>query len=144
MAKVRSGFVSNSSSSSFICLVCGEEASGWDLSLSDAEMVECKNGHVFCGSHLLEKEKEKSTTNAIDDDEDLEENDEDEDYDDDDEYEVEIERCPICQFRALATEDGFAYLLQKANLTNKQCLAQIKQEFRNYDEFRKFFLGVKK
>ena len=28
--KVRIGFVSNSSSSSFVCDVCGEHAEGWD------------------------------------------------------------------------------------------------------------------
>ena len=42
--KIRNGFVSNSSSSSFICEVCGQDASGYDMSLSDAEMYECING----------------------------------------------------------------------------------------------------
>ena len=31
--KIRAGFVSNSSSSSFICDVCGDEVSGVDISL---------------------------------------------------------------------------------------------------------------
>jgi len=138
MSKIRNGFVSNSSSSSFICVVCGEEASGWDLSLSDAEMVECKNGHVFCDSHIIQQEKEPSTTNAIDDDEENSDDD-DEDFDD---YEVEIERCPICQFQSLATEDAVQYLLKKLNLTEKLCLSQIKQEFSNYEKFTKY-LGEK-
>jgi len=38
--KIRQGFVSNSSSSSFTCDVCGEEVSGYDVCLSEAEMSE--------------------------------------------------------------------------------------------------------
>jgi DNA-directed RNA polymerase subunit RPC12/RpoP len=139
MSKVRVGFVSNSSSSSFICLVCGNEASGWDLCLSEAEMVECENGHTFCNSHLLKKEKEEATTNELD--EEIEDTDCDEDYDDI-EDDVPTERCPICQFKSLSTEDGLSYLLKKHNLTEKICLEQIKQEFSNYEKFTKY-LGEK-
>lgn len=49
--KVRHGFVSNSSSSSFVCAVCGEIESGYDLSLSDCEMSRCEHGHEFHNSH---------------------------------------------------------------------------------------------
>jgi len=45
--KIRNGFVSNSSSSSFTCAVCGEDHSGMDLCLSECEMFECENGHIF-------------------------------------------------------------------------------------------------
>lgn len=44
---IRLGFVSNSSSSSFICNICNGTESGYDASLSDFEMVECSNGHTF-------------------------------------------------------------------------------------------------
>jgi hypothetical protein len=50
--KIRTGFVSNSSSSSFICNVCGENVSGYDMMLSEAEMYECGNGHIFCEGHV--------------------------------------------------------------------------------------------
>jgi hypothetical protein len=50
--KIRNGFVSNSSSSSFMCDFCGYIASGWDISLSEAEMHECEHGHVFCDEHM--------------------------------------------------------------------------------------------
>ena len=63
--KVRTGFVSNSSSSSFICDVCGEEAIGRDISLQDAEMFECENNHYVCNSHRLEVDKEKLREWAI-------------------------------------------------------------------------------
>ena len=50
--KIRKGFVSNSSSSSYVCDVCGTAESGWDIGLSEAEMTECATGHIFCDSHM--------------------------------------------------------------------------------------------
>ena len=55
--KIRNGFVSNSSSSSFVCAVCGREESGMDMSLTDCEMSECVNGHIICNDELLEDVK---------------------------------------------------------------------------------------
>ena len=74
--KIRHGFVSNSSSSSFICSVCKEDYSGWDAGLSEAEMYECENNHIFCESHLVNSE-----------------------IDTKDNYEISPEGCPICQFK---------------------------------------------
>ena len=51
--KIRMGFVSNSSSSSFICEICGRDESGWDMGHEDADMVTCVNGHLICKSHIL-------------------------------------------------------------------------------------------
>lgn len=45
--KIRRGFVSNSSSSSFICDLTGHVESGMDYSLTDCVMVECVHGHTF-------------------------------------------------------------------------------------------------
>lgn len=50
--KIRQGFVSNSSSSSFMCDVCGLTESGWDAGLEECEMYECEYGHTFCECHL--------------------------------------------------------------------------------------------
>ena len=52
--KKRLGFVSNSSSSSFICEICGHDESGWDMTLEDAKMYECKGGHTICEDHVEE------------------------------------------------------------------------------------------
>ena len=52
--KIRLGFVTNSSSSSFICEICGEAISGWDMCLSDADMSRCENGHEICNDHIDE------------------------------------------------------------------------------------------
>ena len=52
--KIRTGFVSNSSSSSFICEICNRTEIGWDgNSLSDFDMVRCVNEHTFCTSHMI-------------------------------------------------------------------------------------------
>jgi len=55
--KTRSGFVSNSSSSSFICDVCGENVTGYDISLTEAEMYQCEKGHTFCRSSCSDSAK---------------------------------------------------------------------------------------
>jgi hypothetical protein len=51
--KYRLDFVTNSSSSSFICDVSGSIEGGFDCSLEDVGMYECVNGHVFDESYLV-------------------------------------------------------------------------------------------
>ena len=51
--KIRNSFIANSSSSSYICDVCNRVESGWDLSLSDVEMMECEVGHIFCADEAV-------------------------------------------------------------------------------------------
>jgi len=70
--KRRKTFVSNSSSSSYVCEVCGHHDSGMDACPTDLGMVECSNGHVICDGHVLDvkvdikeqvREELKSTVN---------------------------------------------------------------------------------
>ena len=51
--KIRKGFVSNSSSSSFTCDFCGEDVSGYDLTRGEARMSTCENGHTICDDHQI-------------------------------------------------------------------------------------------
>ena len=145
--KVRRGFVSNSSSSSFVCDVCGEEQSGWDMGLSDAGMYECKNGHIFCESHaktltrqimikyikdneIVEKD-EKIDSLSLDELIEIErENSEME-------YCYPIELCPICNFNNLTLIDEVKYYRKKLNTSENQTLKDIKKAYKNYDEFKK-------
>ena len=53
MGKFRKDFVTNSSSSSFICEVSGSVESGYDMGIEDAGMYECENGHTFCENYLV-------------------------------------------------------------------------------------------
>lgn len=50
--KLRLDFVTNSSSSSFVCDVCGLAASGYDGEYDDCTPKCCVNGHCFCDEHL--------------------------------------------------------------------------------------------
>ena len=53
--KTRKGFVSNSSTTSFTCEVCGESWAGSDsLSYVDTGFLSCINGHVICEEHKLD------------------------------------------------------------------------------------------
>lgn len=122
--KIRSGFVSNSSSSSFICDVCGENQSGYDMCISDAEMWQCVNGHTFCESHKLMVEVEVQT--------------DDEEYDEDDRYGAKVETCPICQFVALEETAALNYLIKSNGTTRTKLLAEIKENFKTYKDFVEF------
>jgi len=125
--KIRSGFVSNSSSSSFTCDVCGRTESGWDACLRDFGMVECVNGHEFCEEHLLaEVEVEKHNEDNEDDEEEEEE------------YEVAANRCPLCSLQIVSDNNLLTYLLKKQNLKEEDVTAKIKEEFVTYSNFKKY------
>lgn len=78
--KVRKGFVSNSSSSSFICDLSGEAHEMYD-GLQEYEAVSCENGHTFiysgCGYHDVEKWVESDDNEECN-------------------YEMPAAICPIC------------------------------------------------
>jgi hypothetical protein len=158
--KVRSGFVSNSSSSSFICNVCGIMESGMDASAKDFDMSNCQNGHTFCNNHFVGKElswedKKSLLLNDISNkilssyytperkqiDIDLICH-LDEDginvYFEEHFYECDPSRCPICTFQKIDCSDGFMFLKKKFSLTDEEVLQIIKSQFINYTEFKEF------
>ena len=157
MVKIRTCFVSNSSSSSYICDVCGEIVSGWDMDLEEAEMYHCENDHYYCEYHVngkieitfeemikvykeckdcLTKDHIEEIEIAIHDNdrERLEELLEDELYEIK-RYEVSAMFCPICNFTKLTDEDKSAYLLKRSGLTEKQLLEEIRGKYNDYRKF---------
>lgn len=48
--KIRLGFVSNSSTSSYICTCCSSVEAGFDLCREEAGFYMCENGHDLCSS----------------------------------------------------------------------------------------------
>lgn len=113
--KIRAGFVSNSSGTSFTCDFCGEEVAGMDLGLTDAEMFSCKNGHTVCDSH----------TEA--------------DIDGEDRYEgVPENDCPVCCFDVITTSDLAEYLLKKSGQSRDEVRKEVKYQFTCYKNFRDY------
>lgn len=141
--KFRKDFVTNSSSSSYVCEICGRSESGWDLCLSECEMMECVNGHVFCLDEALEKPTKtemikmilennwnnrynrdytEEEISAMDEDIIFEEWITDGGY-----YEVPECMCPICQFIEYSEYDLSAYLLKEYSVSRDEVFEEVKK-----------------
>ncbi len=95
--KVRHGFVSNSSSSSFVCDLSGEVFGGYDSSLSDFDLACCTKGHTFSYSEFPEVGEFLSEDSYA---------------------EVPVELCPICNGKAKGqTVTRIKKLMTELNLT---------------------------
>jgi len=93
--KIRTGFVSNSSSSSFLCEVCGETESGFDCSLSEFDMISCENDHICHIDCIDEYDSETfCKTNKWK------------------EWVLKQEHCPICNLKSLHDSTILLYLLK--------------------------------
>ncbi|TET14853.1 MAG: hypothetical protein E3J82_01490 [Candidatus Thorarchaeota archaeon] len=117
--KVRLDHVTNSSTSSYICEVCGELYSERDACLSDAEMMECVNSHVVCQSHLGE----------VPDDEEFP-------------HEVPAEFCLICTLEHIRDRDMLDYVLKMAGglfpSTKGEVAHEIREGNRNLEALREW------
>lgn len=135
--KFRTDFVTNSSSSSFICAVCREAESGMDACPEDFDMVECPEEHCFHLSCIPEVQETLSKReNEENHDEDA-----DEDADEDDNGCLPSRDCPFCSLKRLTLEDELAYR-QKTNPGNT--LEQIQKQFSTYKKFQEFISRKKK
>lgn len=143
--KVRKDFVTNSSSSSFICEICGAEASGWDMTLWEAEMVRCKNNHLFCEDEMIEKSAEWWF--------DFLQRELGVEYDDasdvwgmkscylgeyEERYSVHESLCPICQMQVMNDTDFMNYMSKKLNMTKDDVLKEIQESFGTYQKFKEW------
>jgi hypothetical protein len=110
--KLRIGFVSNSSSTSYICDICGETYTGYDSGLEDGEMFMCTNGHTLCDEHAIEElfcdpiEGEEDEFNV---------------------NEVSPKCCPICQYQEISHYDARRFLLKEYKITEKEVFDEIKK-----------------
>lgn len=139
--KTRQGFVSNSSTSSFVCNVCGEKFTGMDAGPSDFDCVECSNGHIMCNSHLkdlppvppviingCEHEFDRETMNfcptcgkkateVIAEKE-------------SDKYgyvSLHPSRCPVCRLEIYAEDEMSRYLEKTREITRDEVFAKVKE-----------------
>lgn len=148
--KIRTDFVTNSSSSSYICEICGRNESGFDLSLSECEMYECVNGHVFCCDEALEKPTKEEMIKTILENEynkdcwdvnmhdyrdftekEISAMDEDlifeEFISEEGNYGIPESMCPICQFIEYSEYDLSAYLLKEYGVSRDEVFEEVKQ-----------------
>ena len=151
--KFRTDYVTNSSSSSFVCEICGRTESGWDMGLRDCDMMECVNGHVFCCDEALEmpsKEEMIKTileneynikshynyfsgkrSETVYSEEQLLEMDDNElfydFYNPEGYYEVPECMCPICQFIEYSEYDLSAYLLKEYKIPRDEVFVEVKK-----------------
>lgn len=142
--KIRNGFVSNSSSSSFICEISGRERSGYDISLKDAGMIECVNGHTFDEDYATEipygydDEPTEEEVKQFIKDKNLPELSEEsfkEFFSGIGEwrYYYPSEWCPICSFKNLTASMAKRILLSEN--TEEQILEQLKSKYGNFRNF---------
>lgn len=133
--KYRKDFVTNSSSSSYICEICGANESGFDLGLEDAGMTECMNGHIFCDEHRLPmtQSKEELIKTILEDEysndseEELNKMNIDELIEKIGYYEVPEFMCPICNFIEYSEYDLAAYLLKEYGIPRDTVFAEVKK-----------------
>jgi len=123
--KKRSYFVSNSSSSSFICEVCGCTESGMDWGVSDADMFHCENGHTVCNSHKLKVEEK------------IEEDIENDDYEDDYGY-LDEKYCPLCCMKDVSDSDALEYLFKKFDMNKEKIIIEMKENYKTYKDFKNY------
>lgn len=107
--KVRTGFVSNSSTTSFECDICGYSETYHDsISCSDFDVIYCEFGHCLCVHHIEEYFP------------DVGDNYENEDG------ELSVEYCPFCQNILFTNKDLGLYLLKEHGVPKEEVFAYIK------------------
>jgi len=123
--KIRVGFVSNSSSSSFVCEVCGDSFESYDEGPAHFGLVMCDgHDHLFCEAHRINpKEKDENDHDAyimID-------------YDGDDDH-IDSIHCPICQLKVITKDMVLDYSLYKLGMKYNNIAREIEDACDTYDE----------
>jgi hypothetical protein len=147
MMKIRYGFVSNSSTSSFLCGVCGADAAGYDMCLSEAEMFQCEHGHEFCEEHVLRSDEfwdacELGSETRWSKVEDHELTSEDRWKrcgltESEQRYALPAMFCPVCNLDVISDSDLLRYILQDLEYScnaREQVAERIRHSFRSFKE----------
>lgn len=136
--------MTNSSSSSFVCDICGRTETTWE-GLGEVDMVECVNGHIICSDETLELPSKQELIeiiiknnwnideynyNLIITREELEGMDIDYLFDtfcsEGGHYEVPEFVCPICQFIEYSEYDLSKYLEKEYGVSRDEVFEKIK------------------
>lgn len=133
--------MTNSSSSSYVCEICGRTEVVYDSSVLYAGFIECQNGHIFCEDHMRQECDREYLIKGI-----LSYKYHDEYYheltrdnlEEREDYElIEIYRemyeglpeecCPICSFEEYSEEDMALYLEKTFGISRDEVFEQIKK-----------------
>lgn len=115
--KIRTGFVANSSSSSFVCDVYG--CGGiWEC-YDEAGMFECENNHTFCQSDVSEELCEKLK-----------------EYEEGD---IPASECPLCRLDIISTSDLESYKNFVIGKSDKTLVKEIQKTFGYGENSRRNF-----
>lgn len=129
--KIRAGFVSNSSSSSFVCHQCGETFSGWDASVRDFDHYECERGHVFCTPIKgIKIPKVDYNGNEVDGE-----------FDEDDDFqrsEMPWQACPLCNMQVISDDMVWQYIIKTRDINLDNIREEMQKQFKTYQELYKF------
>jgi len=133
--KIRNGFVSNSSTSSFTCEICGESYTGWDASPYDSayDCSICENEHIMCNSHIKNSDSDNVVmVDGCEHEFDRELNKfcpecESPAFTESDGVEISEKNCPICQFEDYSEADMVSYLEKTRNIEKDIVFAEVKK-----------------
>ena len=153
--KIRLDFVTNSSSSSYICDVCGNVESGFDAGPEELGMCECERGHVFCEQEENDVSLEELKDYVIRSYDGLTEDQTDRiksmewksdilEYlrEEDIAYEIPDIFCPICTFKDVARDDLNMYKNILLGKTDKELEKEILGKFKSYEGFKSFLQKI--
>ena len=159
--KKRLDFVTNSSSSSYICEICGHIDSGYDATLDYLGFCQCSNGHVLCKTHLLEENRDAYIQYLIKEfGQDLSSSDivklckkETLDEIDDflyskvqqyrDGWDIPTILCPVCQMKAMTMHDINRYKNMLLSKTDTEIERMMIESFATYDDLMKYLYPIK-
>jgi hypothetical protein len=121
--KIRNDFVTNSSSTSYICDVCGGSEGGMDsCPLCSFGLARCTDGHIFhYGCAGIKKD-------VIE-------------WDDCGEDDITSEHCPVCRLSEISDDTLLKYLIKAKIITIDKIKEEIRDKFINYSDLKKYLSG---
>ena len=152
--KIRMGFVSNSSSSSFVCDICGLSYETVDGDYSnDVKELNCTNGHTICSpcvDFTPQRQEELLSQQDYSIEEIIEQRAYIEQYgflewcNRNDIFYNDIDPClcDVCQFKTLLSKDYLKLFKKDNNIQNQEILKTIQERFLTYEDFRKYLRGT--
>lgn len=157
--KIRLDFVTNSSSSSYVCEICGYENSGFDTNLEDLGFCQCVNGHIICRDYHndklnenLEKVKkdilDELNFNKIGYEDIVDKTNACKTFDEliemflvsglIDNWSIPASVCPVCQQQYASKNDLDKYKTILIGKSDKKVSDEMLKKFKTYDKLKEF------